>query len=81
MAIALTVFFPAYFWVIPILLFLGTAYVTVFMLAKYGSYPYEMSITDGLILSVSILFPPLLLITIPFFYHRSLKTLNPLLRD
>lgn len=80
-AIALIVFFPTYFWVIPILLCLGTAYTAMFMLAKYASYPYEMSITDGLLLSVSVVFPPLLLITIPLFYRRSLKTLNPLLRD
>jgi hypothetical protein len=80
-AIALLVFFPSYFWVIPIALSLGILYIVLFMFAKYASYPYEMSITDGLIVSVSIVIPPLLLISIPLFYHRSLKALNPLLRD
>lgn len=79
-ATTMIIFFPPDFWITLLLLLIGTMYVVVFMLAKYANYPFEMSITDGFIVAGSILFPPLLLVIIPIFYHRSLRTLNNILR-
>lgn len=79
--VSMIIYFPSYFWITIALLLIGHLYVQLFMLAKYASYPYEMSITDGFIIAGSILFPPALVFVMPLFYIRSVKSLNNLLRD
>jgi len=79
--VSMIIFFPSHYWVILLLLLIGIMYVVLFMLAKYANYPFEISITDGFIVAASILFPPVALISVPFFYYRSMKGLNKILRD
>ena len=49
------------------------------VLAKYSSYPYQMNVPQGLLYALSILFPPLLVVTLWIFYAKSKKTLNMIL--
>ncbi len=58
---------------------LGFAFLSMIILAKYSVYPQEMNFPEGVLIAVCILFPPLLLAVIPFFYTKAIKKLNLLL--
>ncbi len=65
---------PLALWALGLLLLAGT------MLAKYASYPHEISIPNLLLLAISVSFPPLLAGVLPYFFLRSgrrLKTILP----
>jgi hypothetical protein len=51
------------------------------ILAKYSAYPGEMNLPEGMIIAISIYFPPLLLAIIPFFYTKSIRKLKYILND
>lgn len=59
--------------------FLGILYVITSLLGKYAYYPSDVNLTQGFVLTFSILFPPLLLIIIPYFYSRSKQNLDSIL--
>tara|TARA_B100000809_G_scaffold254560_1_gene291907 strand:- start:5949 stop:6866 length:918 start_codon:yes stop_codon:yes gene_type:complete len=65
-----------------ILLFelVGILYVTNNILGKYAYYPSEININHVFIVGLSIVFPPLMLLTIPSFYSRSKQQLNSILK-
>lgn len=56
-------------------------YLATFILAKYSAYPHEMNLPQGILIAVSLMFPPILIGIIPFFYSQSVKNLNPILND
>jgi hypothetical protein len=58
---------------------LGFAFIVATILAKYSAYPYEISLPQGVLLAVSVYFPPLLLGVIPYFFIQSTRNLNELL--
>lgn len=58
---------------------LGLAVCTVGVLAKYAAYPREISLQEGLPLGFSIMFPPLLLVLIPYFYLSAQRHLKEIL--
>jgi hypothetical protein len=60
---------------------IGICLVGLNMLCKYASYPKEMNLIDGLLITSAFAFPPLLFIIGPLFYLRSLKKLKYLLHD
>ena len=80
-AVLLFVFFPFEFWITLIALLVGIAYVVLFMLMKYANYPHEASITEGFVGAACVVFPPLILISAPFYYYRSHKTISNILHD
>lgn len=57
------------------------AYLTTIVFAKYSSFPNEMNISQGILIAISLLFPPILLVFTPFFYSQSIKKLNAILND
>lgn len=57
------------------------AYLTSMIFAKYSSFPKEMNMSQGILIAISFMLPPVLLIFIPLFYSRSIKKLNALLND
>ncbi|WP_232829118.1 ABC transporter permease [Aureibaculum luteum] len=61
------------FWI------LGYAYLVTVILAKYSIYPYEINIPQGVLIAVSLVFPPLLIGIIPYFYSQSVKRLKTIL--
>lgn len=65
-----------------VLALLTIAYLLVItaVLAKYSTFPKEMSVFQGFLFVMSIFFPPLLLFVIPFFYNLSVKQLNSYLK-
>ncbi len=56
-------------------------YLGTIVLAKYSAYPDEMNVPQGILIAVSLLFPPVLIGVIPFLYYQSIKKLHPLLDD
>jgi hypothetical protein len=56
------------------------ANVASMIFAKYSIYPSEMSLPEGILIGISIIFPPLLIVTIPFFYSKSIQQLNTILK-
>ncbi len=58
---------------------LGLAVCTVGVLAKYAAFPREISLQEGLPLGFSIMFPPLLLVLIPYFYLSAQRHLKEIL--
>jgi len=57
------------------------AYLTTIIFAKYSSFPNEMNMSQGILIAISFIFPPILLIFIPLFYSQSIKKLNTILND
>lgn len=57
------------------------AYLTTIIFAKYSSFPNEMNISQGILIAMSFVFPPILVIFIPLFYTQSIKRLKQILDD
>lgn len=77
---AMAIYFNSELETLLTFLVLGFAYLTTIILAKYSVYPYEMSIPQGVLIAISLLFPPILIGIIPYFYFQSNKRLNTILQ-
>jgi hypothetical protein len=78
---SLLIFYPTEFALILGIFFLGLLFLWTIILAKYSAYPGEMNLPEGMAIAFSLLFPPLLLAIIPFFYLKSITKLKFLLND
>lgn len=65
-----------------LLLFLlaGYAFLICMILAKYTAYPNEIGLAQGILIAVSLYFPPILILIIPYFFGQSVSKLKILLR-
>ena len=79
--IALGISFFNFLDLLILFILLCYAYLTTIVFAKYSSFPHEMSISQGVLIAASFMFPPLLLVFIPIFYSQSIKKLNTVLND
>jgi hypothetical protein len=78
--IGLTVFFPLSTLQITLLfVLLGFSFIMVTILGKYSNYPSQVPIAKAFAMIISVMFPPLLLLIIPFLYKRAIKNLNSIL--
>lgn len=78
--ITLILFFFDHTYIILTFMLLCYTYLTVVILAKYAAYPHEISLPQGILLSLSLLLPPILVVIIPLFYSQSIKNLKPILK-
>ena len=51
------------------------------ILAKYSAYPNKMNISHGVLLISTLLVPPFLIIIVPYFYIKALKSIKFYLHD
>ncbi|MEN0046956.1 MAG: ABC transporter permease, partial [Bacteroidota bacterium] len=58
----------------------GYVLLLAIILAKYAAFPLEMSLPQVLVYTISLIFPPLFLITIPMFYKQANQKLKPFLK-
>ena len=58
----------------------GFAFLSTVMLAKYAAYPDEINIVTGILLGACLFFPPLMVIAIPYFSHKSVDKLKIILK-
>lgn len=79
--IALSTFFPDKITILIVFLLLCYTYIVTIILAKYSAYPNEMNLPQGMLVGFSLMFPPMLIGVIPFFYVQSIKQLKPMLED
>lgn len=65
-----------------ILLFtlLGFLYLITVILAKYSAYPDEIDISQAIIVGITFIFPPMIIIVIPYFTLQSLNSLKSILK-
>jgi hypothetical protein len=58
---------------------LGYCFIILTILGKYHNYPSQVPILQAMAILVSLMFPPLLVIIIPYFYKRAIQNLNSIL--
>jgi|SRR5690625_292026 len=78
--IALLIFDYNKIGLLALFLIIGFALLVFMILAKYANYPEEFSFTQAIFLMISIMFPPILIFLIPYFYNKSTKQLSILLK-
>lgn len=59
----------------------GTIFLITMILAKYSSYPDGIGMSVTIMLILVLMFPPSVLVAIPYFYYRSINKLKPFLDD
>ena len=79
--IGLLIFYPIKFGLILLFLFIGILFLWTMLLAKYSVFPDEIHLSIGLIIAFTILFPPLILVVIPYLYNKSINNLKLILND
>lgn len=78
--ISLIAFYPEEISSIFIFLSLGLLFLWTIILAKYSAYPNKINVPEWIIIISCMKFPPLLVVFIPFFYMKSIKKLNLILK-
>lgn len=78
--IPLAVYFSSQLVILLTFLILGYAYLVTIIFAKYSAYPKEMNIPQGVLIAISLTFPPMLIGIIPYFYLQSNKRLKAILQ-
>lgn len=78
--LTLSYFYFSEIWNILLFLIIGYSFLIFFIVAKYSTYPDEIGVVQGIILALSIFFPPILLVIIPMLFSQSQKRLNYLLQ-
>ncbi|NRB65082.1 MAG: hypothetical protein HRU40_19035 [Saprospiraceae bacterium] len=77
---ALVIAFPDK-WTISVLIYLVSCiWMGNTILAKYSAFPNEIHLPQAILFSLSIIFPPMILVTFWLFYVQSLKKLKPILK-
>ena len=76
LALALVVGYPDKFLYILLAIVLGMAFLLLNLLGKYAFYPASMPIIQGFLLVFCLLFPPLLVIMLPYLYGKAIKNKN-----
>ncbi len=79
--IALSVFFNTYILIIFSFQLGGLFYLAQAIVAKYSIFPEEVNIPIRILIVMSMFFPPFILITLPYFYSKSIEKLNAVLND
>jgi len=78
--IALYIYFTPQALIITALILIAYLYLTTIILSKYSYYPNEFSLPQSIFIAFSVIFPPLLIILIPYSYIQSIKRLNNYLK-
>lgn len=77
--LSLLLFYPENLWIVLAVQILGYLYLSCMVLAKYLNFPHQINLAQSIVIGISFAFPPLLLVLIPFFYHKSLQKLKEVL--
>ncbi len=79
--IALLLFFNPFSWLAIIgFHILGLIYISYFVLLKYHAFPKEINVAQGIMLMVTLLFPPIILLALPYQFIESSKRLKAILK-
>lgn len=75
----LVLFFPDKAFIVIIFEIIGILFIVMSILGKYVSYPDDINPTVGFTLGLTLFFPPLILLIIPYFYFQSKQNLQSIL--
>lgn len=64
-----------------IILLLGLLFLCLTIVAKYAVFPRRVNLIEGIVMATGLIFPPLLLLLIPYFYKKATHNLIYLLDD
>ncbi|WP_299313866.1 ABC transporter permease [uncultured Aquimarina sp.] len=78
--IGLSIFYFDQLHITLFFLFAGFSYMLMYLLMKYSFQNQGMEIFQGIIGILCLLFPPILIIAIPYFYNKTIKNLDLLLK-
>jgi len=78
--ILLSIFYFEHIGILLLCVLLGYLNLTALILAKYSAYPDEMDLMQTIIIFICLVFPPMLIIAIPFFANKSVSKLNKFLK-
>lgn len=78
--ITLAIFYPLKADEIVLFAIIGLSFLWTTVLAKYAAYPNPMGLPEGVLIAMCVYYPPLLIAVIPYFYYKSVKKLNTLLK-
>lgn len=70
---------PSHLKFIAVVYVIGQLYITATLLGKYAFFPSALNLPQLIVMGFSFVFPPLLLLIIPYFYRRSIQQLKPIL--
>ena len=77
--IALSIFFFNEIDILIVFFLLCYTYLTTIVFAKYSAFPNQMDLSQGILIGISFIMPPILIVIIPLFYSQSIKKLNTIL--
>lgn len=60
---------------------LGFGFLSAMILAKYAAFPEEINLSQGIVFMLSLYFPPLMVVLIPYFYKQAVRKLTTILPD
>lgn len=66
-------------WLVLLTVVICLLLVLMCLLGKYAYYPAEIPIIPGLAIAFCVLFPPLVIVVLPFFYRRALQNCRSIL--
>lgn len=75
----LCVFFFNKIDIILVVFILCYAFLITIIFAKYSVFPNQMGLPQTILIILSVIFPPMLILVIPYFYKQSIKQLNTVL--
>lgn len=76
----LGVFYPNQMHFILFFLSMGCLYLSMYVLIRYAFQQQGLEILQGVIGALCIIFPPVMIIAIPYFYKKAIQNLNVLLK-
>ena len=79
--ISLLIFYPIKFDLIFLFLLIGILFLWSIVLAKYSAFPDEINLSEGFIILFTLLFPPLILVVVPYLYTKSINNLKLIFND
>jgi len=80
-ALTLSLLWPQTRWIVLLILLCGFILLTTIVLAKYAAFPNAINVPEGIVIAVSITFPPLLPLATIYFYKKAKHQLQFYLHD
>lgn len=77
--VASLIFFPNKWWVSFLVTLWSLSFLCAVILAKYSVYPKQVSLPEALWLIAGLLFPPILIWLLVYFYRKATNNLKPLM--
>ncbi|MBU2997912.1 ABC transporter permease [Cellulophaga baltica] len=77
--LTLSIYFHTQIDILALFFLLCITYQATVIFAKYTAFPNEISMSEGILIALSFMFPPILIIITPLFYLKSLKKLKTIL--